>query len=68
MSGAQGVLSGSQSISLDTSQFSPLVGSTHGTSGSSSHPSTGIGSEGSMGQLAKAPSSNDEDFFDVHTP
>ena len=68
VSGAHGSPSGAQSSSLDTSQVSPLVGSTHGTSGSSGHPSTGLGSSGSVGQQARAPSSDDEEFFDVPTP
>ena len=59
--------SGAQSGSLDTSQISPLVGSTHGTSGSSGHPGTGSSSSGSVGQQARAPSS-DDGFFDVPTP
>ena len=65
VSGAQGALSGAQSSSLDTSQISPLVGSTHSISGSSSHPGTGSSSSGSVGQQARAHSSDDEEFFDV---
>ena len=68
VTGAQGSPSGAQSGSLDTSQISPLVGSTHGTSKSSSHPGTGSRSPGSVGQPVRAPSSNDEEFFDVPTP
>ena len=68
MSGAQGSPSSAQSGSLDTSQISPLVGTTHGTSRSSSHPSTCSGSLGSMGQQARAYSSDDEEFFNVPTP
>ena len=68
VSGAQGSPSGAQSSSLDTSQISPLVGSTHGTSGSSGHPGIGSRSPGSMGQQVRAPSSDDEEFFDVPTP
>ena len=41
------------------------MGSTHGTSRSSGHPSTGLGSSGSVGKQARAPSSKDEEFFDV---
>ena len=67
VSGAQGSPNAAQSGSLDTSQISLLVGSTHGTSGSSGHPGTGLGSSGSMGQQARAPSSDDEEFFDVPT-
>ena len=40
----------------------------HGTSGSSGHPGTGSGSSGSVGQQARAPSSDDEEFFDVPPP
>ena len=68
VSGAQGSPNGAQSGSLDTSQNSPLVGSTHGTFGSSGHPCTGSGLSGSVGQQARAPSSDDEEFFDVPTP
>ena len=68
MSGAQGSPSSAQSGSLDTSQISPLVGSTHGTSGSSGHPGTCSGSSSSVGQQARAPSSDDKEFFDVPTP
>ena len=68
MSGAQESPSGAQSGSLDTSQISPLVGSTHGISGSSSHLGTGSGSPGSMGQPIRAPSSDDEEFFNAPTP
>ena len=50
------------------SMTSPLVGSTHGTSGSLDHSSRGLGSPGSMGQPIRAPSSDDEEFFDVPTP
>lgn len=38
VSGAHGTGSCIQDRSLDTSQYSPLVGSTHGTLGSSCHP------------------------------
>ena len=65
MTGAQGSPTVVQSSSLDTSQVSPLVGSTHGTSGSSGHPGTESSSSGSVGQQARAPSSDDEEFFDV---
>ena len=41
VTGAQGSPSVAQSSSLDTSQVSPLVGSTHGT-GSSSSGSVGV--------------------------
>ena len=68
VSRAQGSPSSAQSGSLDTSQISPPVGSTHGTSGSSAHPGTGSGSPGSVGQPRRAPSSDDEEFFDVPTP
>jgi hypothetical protein len=64
-------MSGSQSISLDTSQYSPLVGNTHGTSGSSGlgtgYPGLGVGSmgtgsPGSVGRPMRAYSSDmDED-------
>ena len=64
VTGAQGSPNVAQSSSLDTSQVSPLVGSTHGTSGSSGHPGIGSGSSDSVGQQARAPSSDDE-FFDV---
>ena len=50
---------------MDTSQVSPLVGNTHGTSRLSRHPSTGSSSSSSVGQQARAPSSDDEEFFDV---
>ena len=50
VTGAQGSPSVAQSSSLDTSQVSPLVGSTHGTSGSSGHLGTGSGSSDSVGQ------------------
>ena len=50
---------------MDTSQVSPLVGSTHGTSGSLRHLGTGSSSSGSVGQQTRAPSSDDEEFFDV---
>ena len=43
---SQSRVSGSHDSSLDTSQFSPLIGSTHGTSGSSGNPGTGAGSFG----------------------
>ena len=66
--GAQGSPSGAQSSSLNTSQVSPLVGNTHGTFGSSGHPGIGSGSSGSVGQQARAPSSDDEEFFDVPPP
>lgn len=65
MTGAQGSPSVAQSSSLDTSQVSPLVGNTHGTSGSSGHPDIGSGSSDSVGQQARAPSSDDEEFFYV---
>ena len=68
MSRAQGSPNGAQSGSLDTSHISPLVDSTHATSGSSGHPGTGSGSSSSVGQQARAPSSDDEEFFDVPTP
>ena len=68
VSGAQVSPNGAQSGSLDTSQISPLVGSTHGTSGSSGHLGTGSSSSGSVGQQARAHSSDDEEFFDVPTP
>ena len=68
VSRAQGSANGAQSGSLDTSQISSLVGSTHGTSGSSSHPGTGLGSPSLVGQPGRAPSSDDEEFFDVPTP
>ena len=50
VSGAQGSPSDGQSGSLDTSQISPLVGSTHGNFESSGHRGTGSGSSGSVGQ------------------
>ena len=50
---------------MDTSQVSRPVGSTHGTCGSSGHPSTSSSSSDSVGQQARAPSSDDEEFFDV---
>ena len=68
VSGAQGSPSGAQSDSLDTSQISPLVGSTHGTSISSCHPGIGTGLSGSVGQPTRAHSSVEEEFFDVPTP
>ena len=61
----QGSPNGVQSSSLDTSQVSPLVGSRHGTSGSSEHPGTGSGSSDSVGQQARAPTLDDEEFLDV---
>ena len=71
MSSLQGPVSGSQSegsgahgSSLDTSQYSPLIGNTHGTSGSSSHPGTGTGPPGSVGQPVRSHSS-DEEFYDA---
>ena len=68
VSGAQGTPHGAQTSSLDISQFSPLVGSTHGTSGSSGHPGTGTWLSCSVGQLVRAHCSDDEEFFDVPTP
>ena len=63
VSGAQGSPNGAHSGSLDTSQISPLVGSTHGTLGSSGHPGTGSSSSSSVGQQARAPSSDDLMFL-----
>ena len=49
-SGSQSRVSGSQDSSLDTSKFSPLIGNTHGTSGSSGHLGSSTRSSGSVGQ------------------
>lgn len=46
MTGAQATGNGTQDRSLDTSQYSPLVGSTHGTSRSLGHPGTSTRSLG----------------------